>query len=360
MLAMTDAEHRDGGAARVVVTHWVHPEVSAYLAGFCRPVLPSREQGVWPRGTMAELARDAVAIIACMADHIDEEFLSGCPDLRVVSGTVKGYDNFDARACARHGVWLTILPDMLTVPTAELAVCLTLGIMRHVGEADRSVRADGYAGWRPWFYGSSLQQSTVGILGMGRVGRAFAARIRPFGAHVVCHDSQPLPDKPGDPAVSWLPFGRLLAASDVVLVALPLTAQTRHLIDAQALAAMRPGAFLVNIGRGSVVDEEAVADSLGSGRLAGYAADVFAMEDWALPGHPDRIPDRLLEHPRTLFTPHLGSAVDSVRREMSIEASRQVRQVLSGQRPDHAVNEPRLSGLPGTTRTAGRHGAVVR
>jgi phosphonate dehydrogenase len=122
---------------------------------------------------------------------------------------------------------------------------------------------------------------------------------------------------------------------------------------------MRPGAFLVNIGRGSVVDEEAVADFLGSGRLAGYAADVFAMEDWALPGHPDRIPGRLLEHPRTLFTPHLGSAVDSVRREMSIEASRQVRQVLSGQRPDHAVNEPRLSGLPGTTRPSGRHGAAV-
>jgi len=284
----------------------------------------------------------------------------GTSDLRVVSATVKGYDNFDAQACARHGVWLTILPDMLTVPTAELAVCLTLGIMRHVGEADRSVRAGGYAGWRPWFYGSSLQQSTVGILGMGRVGRAFAARIRSFGARVVCHDAQPSRDEPDDPAVNWCSFGQLLAASDVVLVALPLTAQTRHLVDAGALAAMRPGAFLVNIGRGSVVDEEAVADSLGSGQLAGYAADVFAMEDWALPGHPARIPDRLLEHPRTLFTPHLGSAVDSVRREMSIEASRQVRQVLSGQRPDHAVNEPRLPRLPGSTWPSGRQGAAVR
>ena len=196
MLAMTDAYY-PGHGARVVVTHWVHPEVSAYLAGFCCPVLPSREQGVWPRGTVAELARDAVGIIACMADQIDEEFLSGCPDLRVVSATLKGYDNFDAQACARHGVWLTILPDMLTVPTAELAVCLTLGIMRHVGEADRSIRSGGYPGWRPWFYGSSLHGSTVGILGMGRVGRAFAARIRPFVAHVVCHDSQP-PDEPGD------------------------------------------------------------------------------------------------------------------------------------------------------------------
>jgi phosphonate dehydrogenase len=94
------------------------------------------------------------------------------------------------------------------------------------------------------------------------------------------------------------------------------------------------------VGRGSVVDEEAVADALDTGRLGGYAADVFAMEDWLLPDRPAAIPGRLLCHPRTLFTPHLGSAVDDVRREMSLEAARQVRQVLAGERPDHAVNQP--------------------
>lgn len=104
---------------------------------------------------------------------------------------------------------------------------------------------------------------------------------------------------------------------------------------------MRPGAFLVNVGRGSVVGEEAVADALEAGHLGGYAADVFAMEDWALPSRPARIPDRLLRHPRTLFTPHLGSAVDDVRRQMSLEAARQVRQVLEeGCAPDHAVGTP--------------------
>jgi phosphonate dehydrogenase len=96
----------------------------------------------------------------------------------------------------------------------------------------------------------------------------------------------------------------------------------------------------VNVGRGSVVDEEAVADALGENRLGGYAADVFAMEDWALPGHPAEIPARLLHHPRTLFTPHLGSAVTGIRRVMSLTAARQVRQALGGQRPDHAVNDP--------------------
>jgi len=123
------------------------------------------------------------------------------------------------------------------------------------------------------------------------------------------------------------------------VAALPLEPGTRGLLDAATLALAPPGAFVVNVGRGSVVDEEAVADALDEGRLGGYAADVFAMEDWAVPGRPAGIPGRLLRHPRTLFTPHLGSAVDDVRREMSLQAARQVRQVLAGQRPEHAVNE---------------------
>ncbi len=177
---------------------------------------------------------------------------------------------------------------------------------------------------------------------MGRVGLAVAARLRPFGARIVYHDSRPLPPQAAtELAATRLGLRELCATSDAVVVLLPLTADTRGLFGPAALAAMRPGAFLVNVGRGSVVDEEAVADALAEGRLGGYAADVFAMEDWALPGRPRSIPARLLRHPRTLFTPHLGSAVDTVRRRMSLESARQVRQVLAGQRPDHAVNEPR-------------------
>lgn len=329
-----------GGKDRVVVTHWVHPEVTAYLADFCEPVAPGEHEGVWPRAKVAELAAAAAGLITCMADSVDEEFLSGCPRLRVVSATLKGYDNFDADACARRGVWLTILPEMLTVPTAELAIGLMIGVIRHVGAADREVRG-GFAGWRPQFYGLGLAGSTVGIVGMGRLGQAVAARLRPFGARVVYHDHRPLPKgTERGLAAERLDLNGLLAASDVVLALLPLTAGTRHLLGAEALAAMRPGAFLVNVGRGSVVDERAVAAALADGRLGGYAADVFAMEDWLLPDRPATIPDELLKHPRTLFTPHLGSAVNAVRRQMSLEAAGQVRQVLEGNRPDHAVNQP--------------------
>jgi phosphonate dehydrogenase len=327
-----------GRKARVV-THWVHPEVGDYLAGFCDAVMPARDEGVWPK---PRLAADADGLMACMADSIDEAFLAGCRRLRVVSATLKGYDNFDAEACTRRGVWLTIVPDTLIAPTGELAIGLVIGLMRRITEGHDHVRGGGFAGWRPQLYGSTLQGATVGVLGMGQLGQAVARRLAGFGSQVAYHDARRLDAQTERAlAVSYHGLAQLAEASDVIVVALPLTSQTRHLIDVPLLQRLRPGAFLVNVGRGSVVDEQAVASALEAGRLGGYAADVFAMEDWALPGHPASIPDRLLRHPRTLFTPHLGSAVDDVRRNMSLESAHQIRQVLQGRRPDHAVNAPR-------------------
>ena len=332
--------------AQVVVTHWVHPEVVSYLAGFCEPRVPSADEGLWPAARVADLAATADGLITCMADTVDDGFLARCPRLRVISATLKGYDNFDADACTRRGVWLTILPDLLTVPTAELAVALILGLTRQLGPADRYVRSGQFTGWRPQFYGTGLAGATVGIAGMGQVGQAAAARLRAFGTRIGYYDQRPLDQGVArELGADRLDLAGLLAASDIVLTLLPLASgagplNTVRLIDAAALARMRPGAFLVNVGRGSVVDEHAVLAALHAGRLGGYAADVFAMEDWALPGHPAQIPPGLLSHPRTLFTPHLGSAVDSVRRDMSLAAARQVEQALRGQRPDHAVNDP--------------------
>jgi phosphonate dehydrogenase len=332
--------------AQVVVTHWVHPEVVSYLARFAEPLVPSAAEGVWPGARVAELAATADGLIACMADTVDDRFLAGCPRLRVISATLKGYDNFDAGACTRRGVWLTILPDLLTVPTAELAVALILGLTRQLGPADRYVRGGQFTGWRPQFYGTGLAGATVGIAGMGHVGQAAAARLRGFGTRIRYYEQRPLDEGvAAELGATRLDLAGLLAASDIVLMLLPLASDTVRLIDGAALARMRPGAFLVNVGRGSVVDEQAVLAALQTGRLGGYAADVFAMEDWALPGHPAQIPPGLLSHPRTLFTPHLGSAVDSVRRDMSLAAARQVEQALRGQRPDHAVND--LDADPG-------------
>ena len=329
------------GKPRVVVTHWVHPEVADYLAGFSDALIPTRDQGVFSAGQVADLAGSADGLIGCMADRVDDAFLARCPCLRVVSATLKGYDNFDAEACARRGIWLTIIPDTIIAPTAELAIGLTIGLMRKIAAGDARIRRGDFAGWRPQLYGSGLSGATVGIAGMGQLGQAIARRLAGFEAQVAYYDERRL-DARTERALSasWHSLERVAEISDVLIAALPLTRSTRHLVNSNVIQRLRLGAFVVNVGRGSVIDEDAIADALDSGHLGGYAADVFAMEDWILAGHPAAISDRLLRHPRTLFTPHLGSAVDDVRLQMSLQAARQIRQVLDGDRPDHAVNVP--------------------
>lgn len=323
----------------VVVTHWVHPQVTDRLAEFCVPAVPSREEEVWPRRVVLARAESAVGVVSCMADRVDEAWLAACPRLRVVAAVAKGYDNIDVAACTRRGVWVTNLPDLLTAPTAELVVGLTLALLRRIPEAGAYVRSGGFTGWRPVFYGTSLQGATVGIIGMGQLGQAVARRVRAFDATVIFYDPAVPSARSATGDVAQASLAEVLARSDVVVPLVPLTPATERLLDAAALATMRPGAFLVNAGRGSVVDEDAVADALQTGRLGGYAADVFAFEDGRYPDRTRMIPPRLLASSRTVLTPHLGSAVASVRRDMGLAAAEQVRQALTGARPDHAVNE---------------------
>lgn len=340
--------------ARVVVTHWVHPEVLDRLRRFCEPVAPQREQAVWSRDEILGWARDAEGLVVCMADRVDAELVEACPRLRVVSGVFKEHNTVDVAACARRGVHVTVLPELLTAPTAELAMALMLALRRCVLEGDAWVRAGRHAGWRPWFYGSGLAGATVGLIGMGQVGQAVATRAAAFDACVVYTDPRPLPGNVERRLTTrGFALPELLAASDVVLPLVPLNDDTRQLVDAEALGRLRPGACVVNVGRGSLVDEHAVADALESGRLGGYAADVFAFEDSLDPSAPHEIPPALLAHPRTVFTPHLGSAVDDVRRAMGLAAAEQVRQGLAGERPEGAVTPPSGSE-PGSTPPAAR------
>jgi phosphonate dehydrogenase len=326
---------------RVVVTHWTHPDVLALLGAECTVVAPEARD-VFPAAEIKCHCRLARAVIMCMADSLDEALLRDCPDLGIVATVLKGYDNFDVGACTRNGVWFTNVPDLLTAPTAELTIGLLLGLGRNVLPGDRLVRGGTFAGWRPTLYGCGLAGCTVGLIGMGALGRAVARRLVPFEATILYTDPHPLPpDEPLRSRVARLEFDELLGRSDYVVLLAPLVESTFQLIGRPQLARCRRGAYLINVGRGSVVDELAVAEALASGHLAGYAADAFAMEDWALPGHPERIPGALLANTeRTLFTPHLGSAVESVRREISLTAVRNVLQALRGAVPANAVNRP--------------------
>jgi len=303
---------------RVVITQQVFPETLELLAPHADVIVGE--------------ARDADALMVFMPDSLDEEFLRACPSLKIVAAALKGFDNFDVDACTRLGIWFTIVPDLLTEPTAELALALMLGLARNVSAGDRLIRSGQFEGWRPVLYGTGIAGSTVGLIGLGAVGRALAMLLRGFSCKLQHHDAA---------ADGSVELDALLASSDFVLPLLPLTATTFHLLDREKLARMKRGSYLVNVSRGSVVDEEAVADALERGHLAGYAADTFEMEDWARSDRPRAIAPRLLRlTDRTLFTPHLGSAVASARRAIERAAAENILQALRGERPDGAINDP--------------------
>lgn len=328
----------------VVLTHWVHPEVIGFLAEKCTVIAnQSSESLLFPE--LMDRLRSAAGVMVFMPDSVNQEFLEACPDLQIVAAALKGYDNFDVNACTRKGVWFSIVPDLLTVPTAELAMGLALGVMRHFRHGDAFIRSDQFRGWRPRFYGSSLSGSTIGLYGMGALGKALAIRLSAFApGRILYHDINPLQtDQEQNLNIAFASPEELLSSSDLIFQLTPLTTQTFHLIDANSLQMMKDGAFLVNVSRGSVVDEHAVAQALESGKLAGYAADVFEMEEWTRPDRPEKIPEKLLENPNsTLFTPHLGSAVDKVRFDIAMQAARNIIAAFEGKTPPDAINYPVL------------------
>lgn len=325
---------------RLLVTNRIHPPVRALLAGrFDVEMNEGREP--WTRAELYERAQNCVAMIAFMTDHVDREFLDNCPSLRMIACALKGADNFDIGACHARGIAVTLVPDLLTAPTAELAIGLMLGVGRNILAGDAHVRSGEFSGWRPWLYGVGLDGANVGIIGMGAVGRAIAHRLRPFRCTLSYFDPRPLPSYAEDEGgLSRCTWDGLLEGSDYLVLASPLTPSTLGMINRQAVMRMKPGALLINPARGSLVDEEAVADALWEGRLGGYAADVFECEDWARPDRPVTIPKRLLEHPATLFTPHLGSAVSKVRLNIEMSAAQDVIAWSEGKAPinglDHA------------------------
>ncbi|MDX1694953.1 MAG: phosphonate dehydrogenase [Ketobacteraceae bacterium] len=316
----------------VVTTHKLHDQVLDQLRQTCE-VIANQTTDTLPREEILKRCAGADAVMAFMPDRIDDDFLSQCPNLKIVSAALKGYDNFDVDACARRGVYLSFVPDLLTVPTAELAIGLTIGLTRHVRASDLFVRSDQFAGWSPRFYGLGIAGSTIGVMGFGAIGQAIAERLTGWDCHLICYDHDDQAGAAEALGVNCVSADELLGTSDIVILGLPLTRDTLHCINTAALATMKQGAFLVNPCRGSVVDESAVISALQSGQLAGYAADVFEMEDWARPDRPRYIDRALLEHPNTLFSAHIGSAVTKVRLAIEQRAASNILQALAGEVP---------------------------
>jgi glyoxylate reductase len=247
--------------------------------------------------------------------------MDAAPELKAIANVAVGYDNIDVVAAAERGIVVTNTPGVLTDTTADLAFALILASARRIVEGDRFVRDGRFRRWEiDLLCGHDVHHRTLGLIGLGRIGRAVARRAEGFEMRVLLHDPA---------AQGSTPLETLLVESDFVSLHVPLTSQTRHLIGARELARMKPTAFLVNTSRGPVVDESALADALEQGRIAGAGLDVFEREPAVEP--------RLLEMTNVVLLPHVGSASIATRERMCRMAAEDCIAVLEGRAPAHRV-----------------------
>lgn len=279
---------------------------------------PSRER-------ILDLVAGADAILSLLTTRIDGEVLDAAgPQLRIVANVAVGYDNIDVAACTARGVVASNTPDVLTEATADIAMALTLMVTRRLGEGERLIRSGTPWRWGMFFLlGSSVQQRQFGVVGMGKIGQATAERARAFGMSIAYTKRTPLaPEVEERLGARHMGLDELLATSDVVSLHCPYGPETHHLIDAQRLATMRRGSYLINTARGPIVDEAALVDALRSGTIAGAGLDVFEHEPDVHPG--------LLECENAVLLPHLGSATVETREAMAELAAANTLAVLAG------------------------------
>jgi glyoxylate reductase len=279
-----------------------------------------------PDGWRGELA-DADGLLCLLTERIDAALLACAPRLKVVANAVVGFNHVDVAACAARGITVTNTPDVLTEATADLTWALILATVRRLPQAERSLRAGEFHGWGFWDYlGGDLSGETLGIFGMGRIGKAVARRAHGFNLRVIYHSRTRLEVAEEELLhAEWVSFDDLLARSRVLSLHAPLTPETRHAIGREALARIAPGAYLVNTARGPLVDEAALAEALRDGRLAGAGLDVYE--------HEPKVHPALLDLPNVVLLPHVGSATRETRTRMAMLAARNVHAVLTGNPP---------------------------
>ena len=291
------------------------------------------------RGDLMARLKGRQGLICLITDIIDDALLTACPDLRVVSNVAVGFNNVDVPAATRRGVVVTNTPDVLTDTTADFAWALLMATARRVVEADRYVR-DGK--WKEWDFGALLgadiHGKTLGIVGFGRIGRAMARRALGFHMRVLYQDAIPAAaDAERELKASRVDLPTLLRESDFVTIHTPLIPETRHLINAPTLRAMKKTAYLVNASRGPVVDEAALVQALKEGWIAGAGLDVFENEPQV---HPE-----LMGLHNVVLAPHIASASHDTRIKMAMLAVENCLAVLEGKTPPTPVN-PEVLAAP--------------
>jgi lactate dehydrogenase-like 2-hydroxyacid dehydrogenase len=285
-----------------------------------------------PRATLLEQVKGIDGLYCLVTERVDDELLDAAgPSLKVVSTLSVGYDHIDVKACRKRNIAVGNTPGVLTETSADLAVGLLLATARRIPESIDAIRKGEWSTWKPeWMAGYDVYGSTVGIIGLGRIGAAVARRLRGFDCRILYTGPQPKPEIADPLGAEFTDFAGILAQSDFISIHAPLIAETRNLFQADTFRQMKRTAILINTSRGGTVDQEALYDALVSGEIAGAGLDVTTPEPLP-PDHP------LLKLPNCVILPHIASASYATRAKMAILAAQNIIAGVKGQPLPHPI-----------------------
>ncbi len=316
---------------KILLTGRIPDGVTAVLEKDC-DVESNKDDRPMERAALLELVQDKEGIISMITDRIDGELMDRAPRLRMIAAMAVGYDNIDIGAATARGIPVSNTPGVLTDATAELAFALVLAAARRVVEMDGLTRRGGFRYWAPMlFLGTEVTGKTLGIIGLGRIGKAVARRARGFDMKVLYHNRERI-DAADERELKteYADLERLLRESDFVSLHVPLTEETKHLIGGRELALMKPTAFLINTSRGPVVDEKALVKVLRERKIGGAGLDVYENEPALTPG--------LAELDNVTLLPHVGSGTLETRTRMAVLAVENLLAGLRGDVPPNILN----------------------
>lgn len=289
--------------------------------------------GAMSREQLAAAMADADVFVPTVTDEIDASLIEGAGErLKLIANFGTGVDHIDLAAARKRGITVTNTPGVLTDDTADLVMALILSVPRRLSEGEKLVRAGKWAGWTPTgMLGHRIGGKRLGIVGMGRIGQAVAARARAFGLSIHYHNRRRLPSAVEGPleATWWPTLEAMLERVDIVSLNCPETPETRHMIDAERLRLMPAHSYLINVARGTLVDEEALVAALSTGGIAGAGLDVFE--------HEPAVSPKLLKLPNVVLLPHMGSATFEGRQAMGEKVITNIRVFADGHRPPDQV-----------------------
>ena len=279
---------------------------------------------------LKEKVKDIDALICLLTDNIDHEIIEAASNLKCISVYAVGYNNIDVETATKHGIVICNTPGVLTETTADLAWALIMSCARRIVEADCFVREGKFQGWEPMLMlGNDIFGKTLGIIGMGRIGRAVAHRALGFDMKVIYYDPQVDPESLPSDYVS-VDLTTLCQNSDFISIHTPLTPETRHLIGEKEFNLMKPTAILINTARGPIIDEQALISALKEHKIAGAGLDVYENEPV--------IPEELIKLSNVILLPHIGSASYETRTKMALLAAENAIAVIEGKNPPARVN----------------------